>query len=128
MLENNPDVKDGLLKYAKENINDLSAELCLTYLHEVAIPTLVEKRKEELEDDSITVDDILKENRLTKLSLSTVYRWLERLGFKYEPRKKCYYVDGHEKPNTIAYQEKYVKRYLQRKILMHQWIQLPKDQ
>ena len=77
MLENNPDVKDGLLKYAKENINDLSAELCLTYLHEVAIPTLVEKRKEELEDDSITVDDILKENRLTKLSLSTVYRWLE---------------------------------------------------
>jgi hypothetical protein len=35
--------------------------------------------------------------------MSTVYRWMKCLGFKYEVQKKGYYVDGHRKPSTIEY-------------------------
>jgi hypothetical protein len=54
--------------------------------------------------------DLLRENRLTKLTLKTGYRWLDRLGVKYEARKKGYYVDNHEKPETVAYRHHVVKR------------------
>jgi hypothetical protein len=46
--------------------------------------------------------------RLTKLSVPTIYLWMRLLGFKYEPQKKCYYVDGHEKPETKAYRKNFL--------------------
>ncbi len=38
--------------------------------------------------------------------------WLKLLGFRYEPKRKGYYVDGHKKPKTISYRNKYTERYL----------------
>ena len=49
------------------------------------------------------------------------------LGFNYEARKKCYYVDGHEKPSTIESRWKFVERYLQAELKMHRWIQISKE-
>jgi hypothetical protein len=51
--------------------------------------------------EKFTVEDLLKENGLSKLAIPTVYRWIRRLGFKYQVRKKCYYVDTHEKPEEL---------------------------
>jgi hypothetical protein len=67
----------------------------------------------------------LSEYGLTHIDPSTVYRWLQKLGFKYEPRRKGYYVDGHEKPATIEYRKKFVSRYLQYERRAHRWIQIP---
>ena len=50
------------------------------------------------------------------------------LGFKYETRRKGYYVDGHEKPSTVEYRSKFVKRYLQNEPRMHRWIQVPREE
>jgi hypothetical protein len=41
--------------------------------------------------------------------------------------KKCYYVDGHEKPSTIEYRWKFVERYLQAESKMHRWIQISEE-
>ena len=49
---------------------------------------------------------------------------MELLGFKYEPRKKGYYVDGHERPATITYRNKFVTRYLQQEQRMYRWVQV----
>jgi hypothetical protein len=57
-----------------------------------------------------------------------LFKWLDRLGFKYEPRKKSYYVDAHEKPETVAYRRHFIKRYLKYEIRMFRWIQLPLDE
>ena len=41
----------------------------------------------------------LKNNRpsiSTPISRSTVYAWMRRAGFSYDPFKKNYYVDNHE--------------------------------
>ena len=37
LLERNPEVKQSIMEYAKQNLNDLSAELIYSYLHEVAM-------------------------------------------------------------------------------------------
>ena len=44
----------------------------------------------------LTTDDILRENGLQKLCLSTTTKQMNILGYKYETRKKCYYVDNHQ--------------------------------
>ena len=56
--------------------------------------------------------------------MSTVYNWLEKLGFKYEVRKKHYYVDNHEAPETMKHRALFVDEYLKREVCMHRWIQL----
>jgi hypothetical protein len=60
---------------------------------------------------------------LVKLSVSTMYRWMRKLGFRYEVRKKCYYVDTHEKPENCRYRKQYAREYRQLELRMHRWIQ-----
>jgi hypothetical protein len=124
LLDRNPELKKSLLQYATANLNELTAELLLAYIHDTALPALLEEYREELECPEYTMYELLKEHRLTKLSIPTIYRWMSLLRFKYEPRKKCYYVDGHEKPETKAYRKKFIKRYFQYERLMHRWIQM----
>ena len=71
------------------------------------------------------MEALLQENQLTKLSMTTVFRWMSRLGFKYETRRKTYYVDGHEKPETKKYRKTMVSAYLKNELRMHRWLQLP---
>ena len=125
MLDRNPDFARSVIKFAKRNLNDLSAEMMCNYLHTTALPELLRQRQEELDDKDFDIADLLRENRLTKLTLETVYRWLDRLGFKYEARKKGYYVDNHEKPETVSYRRHFVKRYLEYEKRMFRWLQLP---
>jgi hypothetical protein len=82
---------------------------------------LLEEYRAELECPEYTMYELLKENWLTKLSIPTIYQWMSLLRFKYESRKKCYYVDGHEKPETKAYRKKFIKRYFEYKRLATDW-------
>jgi hypothetical protein len=119
LLERNPDFKMSFLQYATSNLNDLSAELLLAYLHKTALPALLEEFREELEFPEYTLFELLQEHRYTNLSVPTIYRWMRLLGFKYETRQRCHYVDGHEKPDTKAYRKKFVRRYFGYDKLMH---------
>ena len=54
---------------------------------------------------------------------------MRSLGFKYAPRKKCYYVDGHERPDNVRYRRKFVHRYLfEYEPRTYRWIQLTEQQ
>jgi hypothetical protein len=61
---------------------------------------------------------------LKTISMSTVCHWIKCLGFKYEVRRKGYYVDGHKKPATIKYHKQFVARYLTYEHRAHCWIQI----
>jgi hypothetical protein len=45
-------------------------------------------------------------------------------GFRYKKREKHYFVDGHERPETIAYRPMFTKKYLGYEIRAHRWIQM----
>ncbi len=124
LLERKPDFKVSFLQYATSNSNDLSAELLLAYLHKTELPALLEEFREELDFPEYTMFELLQEHRLTKLSVPTIHRWMGLLGFKYETRQKCYYVNGHEKPDTKAYRKKFERHYFEYEKLMHRWIQI----
>jgi hypothetical protein len=66
--------------------------------------------KPEEEQYEATVEGMYHEHRFKTICPSTIYKWLKLLGFRCEPRRKGYYVDGHEKPKTISYRNKYVQR------------------
>ena len=53
---------------------------------------------------------------------------MHSVGFCYKDRAKHYFVDGHKKPDTLAYRKVYKKRYLEYEIRAHRWIQLPLEE
>jgi len=60
--------------------------------------------------------------------MQTIYRWMKALGFRYEMRRKGYYVDGHEKPSTVAYRWSFCERYLAYEMRMFRWVQITLEQ
>ena len=62
---------------------------------------------------------------LSNISMATtIARWMHACGFRYKKREKHYFVDGHERPETIAYRPVYTKKYLSYKIRAHRWLQV----
>jgi hypothetical protein len=53
---------------------------------------------------------------------------MKSLGFQYELRRKGYYVDGHEKPGTVAYRWAFCERYLAYEMRMFRWVQIKEEQ
>ena len=76
------------------------------------------------EIQSISKDELLAHYGYTKLSVSTVLRWMNALGMRYSERKKKYYVDGHERDDVVISRWKFISKYLRREMQMHRWVQL----
>ena len=120
-LSQNPDVVRSINTYCKANIADISTELVFDHIHDTIIPYLVNTIKNESQIDEYTKVDLLKEYGLKTLTVSTVNVWMSVLGFKYEPMKKCYYVDNHESPENVLYRSKFVTRYFEYEICSYRW-------
>ena len=97
------------------------------FFHHTIIPELIKEEKEETGEE-LTKQEILKQYGLTKLCLGTIYKWMNSFGFKYSVAKKTYYVDGHEKPETVAYRKQYVTQYIQDELRCFRWIQLTSEE
>ena len=95
------------------------------FVQDVLIKELVEKERLEKKDDTITKEDVLQKFQLTSICFQTIYNWMNKFGFKYQPRRKTFYVDGHERPETVEYRKGYITRYLKNEIRCHRWIQIP---
>jgi hypothetical protein len=103
-LELNPNATNAL-----ENLGQLSCEMVSQFIHSQIIPNLVQERRErnareirrgsellpDNDDDETKVT--LAEYGLNQICISTVYHWLKKLGFSYEPRRKGYYIDVMKK-------------------------------
>ncbi len=100
------------------------------YIHCTVLPQLIKEergRKKNSEDQfwyEEELQTLLKKNLLTNICLSTFSSWMKKLGFSYQPRKKNYYVVGHEKQATVPYHWKFIERYLERERKMYRWIQV----
>ena len=62
---------------------------------------------------------------LTNMSMSTVWRWLVYLGYKYDENKKYYYTDGHEREDVVKDRnEQFLIHYFIAERRAHRWVQL----
>jgi hypothetical protein len=148
-FRDNPDAMDAFKRHGVAHLKDLSVELMFDYVHNNLIPRLMVKRRHEnaclFDDDGgcnqndgivgvTTVDEVvtptstrdafLQAYGLSKLCVTTVARWMHACGFKYRKREKHYFVDGHQRPETIAYRPLFTKRYLDLEIRAHRWLQI----
>ena len=135
-LQENPDICTNIKEYARENLDTLSIEMLSEYIHDKVLPNLIMDILNETEKSVRTMmatkkDEynnhlrlILRQYGLTCVSPATVYRWMIRLGFRYQPTRKGYYVDGHERPATIQYRWDFCQRYLSYERRMHRWVQV----
>ena len=124
LLDANKDFKDELLQFAKTNISTLRIELIHNHVHEVMLPDLLQKRIEETGNNMLTLEEVLSEYGLKKLTIMTLYRWMRSLGFNYSVKTKTYYVDGHERPDVVEYRIEFIKRYKKCELQSHRWVQL----
>ena len=127
LLDNYPVFTRNLVKEMDDNLAHLSGEFVLNYVMDTGIPIILEERRKELGrilGSTFTIINLLNENGLTKLSLSTIYRWIDALGYKYNERKKCYYVDNHESIDNVQYRNSFLKRYFSYELRAHRWIQI----
>ena len=48
--------------------------------------------------DAATGQNVRQRYASSPPSLTTVWRWIKLVGFRYDNEKKSFYIDGHEKP------------------------------
>ena len=89
--------------------------------------TLIPKMLEVMPNDT-TKDKPQEKHGLTTLCQDTVGEWLIKLGFKYNYSVKNYYVDSHEKKDTIWYRWNFIDQYLLLEKCMFRWIQITADE
>ena len=123
----NPNLKEKCIAYAKTNLIGLTGEVMFDFFHHTIIPELIKEEKDETGEEMTKVE-ILKQYGIHGLCLNTIYNWMSMFGFKYSPIKKTYYVDGHERPETVAYRKQYCSKYLHNEIRCHRWIQLTSEE
>ncbi|KAI2512190.1 hypothetical protein MHU86_2277 [Fragilaria crotonensis] len=136
----NPDAMEAFKKHGVENIKDLRVEMMLEYVHSQLIPKLIVRRDFALFDDNgddvqeiagrreeitpTTKDEFLQSYGLSTLSITTMARWMHACDFRFKKREKHYFVDGHERPETIAYRPVFTRKYLDDEVRAHRWLQM----
>ena len=96
LLEANPDTVKDILKFCRGNIDGLNVEMVHQFLLNECLPKLATKIQSEQDSVPYSLNDLFKDYNLSTLNIKTVRNWMIKLGFKYEPRRKTYYVDTHE--------------------------------
>ncbi|KAI2493715.1 hypothetical protein MHU86_20819 [Fragilaria crotonensis] len=72
------------------------------------------------------INSFLHAYGLKTLSFSTAWRWMKRLGFEFDDRKKSFYVDGHEREDVVANRKQFCTTYLTKlEPYCKRWIQIP---
>ena len=136
---NPEDAMNAFKKHGVSILKELTVERMHIYVLETLIPAMmtraercIEDIEEEEEDLSILAADTLSPKTkkclqsygVSKVSIATVVRWMHATGFRHRNRSKYYFVDGHEKPETLAYRPVFTKRYLANEVQAYCWIQL----
>jgi hypothetical protein len=73
------------------------------------------------------MEQLFHENQLNKVLITTIFRWMGQLGYKYEyeTHQKMYTSMAMKSPETKKYRKMMASEYLENELCMQQWIQLP---
>ena len=99
-----------------------------TYVTNELFPQLLNERRNATMRPDMTMDEVLRENGLKKVTMSTMYNWMRSLKFSYQPRSQNYYIDGHEYPATVEDRIRYIKKYVKEDLCCYRWIQITEEE
>ncbi|KAI2492861.1 hypothetical protein MHU86_21674 [Fragilaria crotonensis] len=156
VLEIFPTAKEQIVAYAVKNLATLTIEAVHDFIVSTVIPRLAGVWKKDGEvatagianntstagveedvrdaDAPVSINEqlissFLKAHRLESLSFTTAWRWMRLLNFKYDARRKSFYVDGHERDDVVETRKEFCKRYLtELEPYCKRWVQVPKSE
>ena len=70
LLENNPEFKTKVEKYAIKHLDELSTELLLSYLYDTTLLELLEEKKIELANSEYSTKDMLNDHGLKNIGIN----------------------------------------------------------
>ena len=119
--------------HGTQNIKDLRVELMHEFVVDQLVPELLSRLKIEVDDGvttTLTNEDIvafLSSHGQTTLSITTISRWMHAVGFRYKKCEKHYFVDGHERPETIVFSRPiFTNKYISFELRIHRCIKITK--
>ena len=60
------------------------------------------------------------------MSNTTVWKWMQNIGFTYDERRKSYFSDKHEAKRMFC-QGRSLKFFFDLERRMHRWVQIPES-
>ena len=131
LFEFEPSTKEQFLHYCNSMIKsgELSTESARTELVNVISPkcyaSLVSELGESDRNNHQTYDEFLKFMGLRSISMNTTWRWMHHLGLSYDENRRCYYTDGHERPDVVDDRDnRFLDVYFNYEIRTHRWVQI----
>ena len=115
-----PEWKAEFYNYCMDNLGNLGVERLALHVTEVLVPKYHGKFCKE-EDVKMTKKTFLELFRIDHLSPSTMLYWMKRLGFRWCPRKKCYFCDGHERADNVKARMEFIREYLHMEERCYRW-------
>ncbi|KAI2501399.1 hypothetical protein MHU86_13066 [Fragilaria crotonensis] len=150
-----PDARDQIVSFGVKNLATLTIEGIHDFIVSVVIPRLATVWKEDQQKVLATADNststaaaailsqedehddknkelltasFLKAHGLESMSFTTAWRWMRLLNFKYDARKKSFYVDGHERDDVVQNRKEFCKQYLtELEPYCRRWVQVSKE-
>ena len=116
-----PEAKHIIQKFCNENLADLTVMRTHEYVCDVVIDKLQHYCSEDVDEPTLGSHYLAS---LNHTSTPSVWRWLHFLGYRYQPTKKTYYVDGHERVEQQQSRINLAKQYIQEwELSTHRYIQ-----
>jgi hypothetical protein len=121
-----PEAKALINAQFAKDIENISAENFRNYVLDDLIPQIIESENNTNEgEEPLTKETLLNAINIKTFSLSTAYKYLSFLGFKYDDQKKTYYNDGHERLENVEYRKKFILEYFKHELSSYLWVQVP---
>ena len=128
-----PETKKEIIKFCSEGVKNgsLSSEAVRNEIVTVIAPNCYKQLIVDAGEDSSLMPsftELMYNLDLTTICISTVWRWMIVLGYQYD-EKKCYYTDGHERPDEVADRnDRFLLEYFRLEKYAHRWVQLSETQ
>ena len=101
-----PEAKNEIIKFCSEGVKSgcLSSEAVRSEIRNVIVPNCYSNLIMEAGGDSELMpsyEELLFNLDLTSICISTLWRWMILLGYKYNENRTYNYTDGHERPDVV---------------------------
>jgi hypothetical protein len=120
-----------------DNQPSMSAESVAAEIRQIILPKCY---KDLLAEEDILLEETNKVSNLPsydkllgmldlkRVCASTVWQWLQLMGYIYDENRHCYYTDGHEREDVVKDQNKwFLTQNFKLERQAHRWVQLTEE-
>ena len=128
LLDVYPEAREKICEWASKNIDKLSCEALVDFVNGELIQELYRRHVNECGLTCLSMDDFRKSLKIRSFSVSTSWKYLQHLGYRWKKRKKSYYNDKHESNENVKYRLEFIEKYFEYEQKGIRWVQLTEEE